>query len=231
MCPAVSPLKTHKSKPTKTPSTGRDAPDISPDLPRLAAAAELFRSPEIVVRDCMIENLTLEDFSTQSILFENCALHRLNLTRSKFGGLRLRDVRMVECDFANSEALTSKMLRVEFLNCRLTGFRATEAECQHVLISGGDAAFSQFRFGVFKTCEFISCNLSESDFHHSDLRGAILKGCDFKNAEMAGAKLEGADFRGSRVEGLVANPENFKGAIVDPAQAMVFAELMGLKIR
>jgi hypothetical protein len=175
MCPAVSPLKTHKSKPTKIPSTGRDAPDISPDLPRLAAAAELFRSPEIVVRDCMIENLTLEDFSTQSILFENCALHRLNLTRSKFGGLRLRDVRMVECDFANSEALTSKMLRVEFLNCRLTGFRATEAECQHVLISGGDAAFSQFRFGVFKTCEFISCNLSESDFHHSDLRGAILR--------------------------------------------------------
>jgi len=138
---------------------------------------------------------------------------------------------MVECDFANAAATAPKMLRVEFLNCRLTGFRAPEAECQHVLVSSGDAAFSQFRFGVFKTSEFILCNLSESDFHSCDLRGAILKGCDFKNAEMTGAQLEEADFRGSRVEGLMANAEDLRGAIVDPAQAMIFAELMGLKIR
>ena len=48
---------------------------------------------------------------------------------------------------------------------------------------------------------------------------------------MTGAKLEAADFRGSNVEGLVTNAEDLKGAIVDPAQAMIFAELMGLKIR
>jgi hypothetical protein len=48
---------------------------------------------------------------------------------------------------------------------------------------------------------------------------------------MTGARLEAADFRGSQVEGLVANAEDLRGAIVDPAQAMVFAELMGLKIR
>jgi uncharacterized protein YjbI with pentapeptide repeats len=196
----------------------------------VAAAAELFRGPEIVVRDCTIETFTLENLSTQSILFENCVLRHVSFTKSKLGGLRLKDVRMVECDFANAEAIASKMLRAEFLNCRLTGFRAPEAECQHVLISEGDAAFSQFRFSVFKTSEFISCNLSESDFHNSDLRGTILKGCDFKNADLTRAKLESADFRGSRVEGLVATPEDLRGAIVDPAQAMVFAELMGLKI-
>lgn len=184
-----------------------------------------------MVRDCTIENLNLNELSTQSILFENCVLHRVSFTRSKLGGLRLKDVRMVECDFANAAAAAPKILRVEFLNCRLTGLRATEAKCQHVLISEGDAAFSQFRFGVFKTSEFNSCNFSEADFHNSDLRGAILKGCNFENAEMTGAKLEAADFRGSRVEGLVANAEDLRGAIVDPAQAMVFAELMGLKIR
>jgi hypothetical protein len=33
------------------------------------------------------------------------------------------------------------------------------------------------------------------------------------------------------VEGLVATAMDLKGAIVDPAQAMIFAEIMGLKIR
>ncbi|MGZ4860770.1 MAG: pentapeptide repeat-containing protein, partial [Candidatus Angelobacter sp.] len=57
------------------------------------------------------------------------------------------------------------------------------------------------------------------------------KGCQFKNVDMTEAKLEGADFRGSSVEGLVANAADLKGAIVDPAQAISFAEVMGLKIR
>ena len=59
----------------------------------------------------------------------------------------------------------------------------------------------------------------------------MLKSCEFKNADMTEAKLEGADFRGSRVEGLMALAADLKGAIVDPAQAMIFAELLGLKIR
>jgi uncharacterized protein YjbI with pentapeptide repeats len=64
-----------------------------------------------------------------------------------------------------------------------------------------------------------------------DLRGALLKSCEFKNADMTGAQLEGVDFRGSRVEGLMALATDLKGAIVDRAQEMVFAELLGLKIR
>ena len=48
---------------------------------------------------------------------------------------------------------------------------------------------------------------------------------------MTGAKLEGADLRGSRVEGLMVFATDLKGAIVDPTQAMIFAELLGLKIR
>jgi fluoroquinolone resistance protein len=90
------------------------------------------------------------------------------------------------------------------------------------------ASFSQFRLGTFKTSEFNECNFA-ADCHGCDL--ALLKSCEFKNADMTGAQLEGADFRGSRVEGLMALATDLKGAIVDPAQAMVFAELLGLKIR
>jgi uncharacterized protein YjbI with pentapeptide repeats len=143
----------------------------------------------------------------------------------------LKDVRLVECDFANANAIGMKAQRVEFVNCRLTGLRAVESECQDFLISGGDAGFAEFLLGTFKRSEFNACNFGDADFHGCDLRAALLKGCEFKNADMTGAKLEGADFRGSRVEGLMALAADLKGAIVDPAQAMVFAELLGLRIR
>ncbi|MGZ4898798.1 MAG: pentapeptide repeat-containing protein [Candidatus Angelobacter sp.] len=131
----------------------------------------------------------------------------------------MKDVQ-VEGGFANAEATGLNAVRVEFLNCRLTGLRAVEAECQGLLIAEGGAGYCQFRFGIFKTSEFKACNFGEADFHGSDLRGALLKGCQFKNVDMTEAKLEGADFRGSSVEGLVANAADLKGAIVDPAQAI-----------
>lgn len=223
-------MRAHKSKSPKLP-VSRDAPDLSSNLVPLDSVAEIFNAPEVVVRDCIIENLILDNFSPKSIALEGCILKRVSFIRNRLLNFRLKDVRLVECDFANAEASGLKITRVEFLNCRLTGLRAVQAECQHLLISEGDASFSQFRFGVFKTSEFVACKFAEADFQSSDLRGAILKGCDLTKVEMNGARLEGGDFRGSRVEGLVASAEDLKGAIVDPAQAMIFAELMGLKIR
>ena len=223
-------MKARKNN-SKSRPAGRDVPDISPKLPAITNAEELFSGTEIVVRDCLIENLPFDGITPRSIFLENCILKRVSFTRSKLFGLKLKDVQLIECDFANAEATAPKILCTEFLNCRLTGFHMPEADCQHVLISEGDAAFSQFRFSIFKTTEFNACNFTEADLQSADLRGAILKGCNFTQAEMTGAKLDGADFRGSRVEGLTANAEDLKGAIVDPAQAMIFAELMGLKIR
>jgi uncharacterized protein YjbI with pentapeptide repeats len=215
---------------TKLPS-GRAAPEIPSDLAH-AIAAEVFRGDEIVVRDRILENFALNNNnSPKTFVFESCILNRMSFARSKLTDLRLRDVRLVECDFANAEATGMKVTRVEFLNCRLTGLRAVEAECQDLLIADGDAGYAQFRFGTFTTSEFKNCNFGEADFCNSDLHGAILKDCELKNVDMTGARLEGADFRGSRVEGLLATASDLKGAIVDPAQAMIFAEIMGLRIR
>jgi hypothetical protein len=47
---------------------------------------------------------------------------------------------------------------------------------------------------------------------------------------MSKAKLSGADLRGSRVDGLRLAAEDIAGAIVDPAQALTFAPLLGIKI-
>jgi len=220
----------HRSRKVNDPPA-RTAPEIPADIQQLTPTAEVLADAEISFRECLIENFSFKDRSYKSAVFEGCILKHLDFSRSSLRKLRLMDVRLIECDFANAEAIGLKAVRAEFINCRLTGLRAIESEWQDLLISEGDASFAQFRLGTFKTTEFNGGNFAETDFHGCDLRGALLKSCEFNNADMTGAKLEGADFRGSRVEGLMALAADLKGAIVDPTQAMVFAELLGLKIR
>ena len=47
---------------------------------------------------------------------------------------------------------------------------------------------------------------------------------------MSKVRLLNADLRGSMVEGLRMNAEDIRGAVVDPAQAMIFASLLGIRI-
>ena len=51
-----------------------------------------------------------------------------------------------------------------------------------------------------------------------------------RNVEMGKAKLYDADLRGSMVEGMQIGLEGLRGAVVDPAQAMSLALLMGIRI-
>jgi uncharacterized protein YjbI with pentapeptide repeats len=142
----------------------------------------------------------------------------------------LRDTRLVGCDLANLETRSLTLLRVEFVNCRMTGLRGGEVDAQDVLISEGDQKYAQLRFSKFKSAEFISCNFEEADLHGTDFSGARFRNCNLHHADMNKVRLGNADLRGSTVDGLQIQPEDVRGAVVDPSQAMFFATLLGLRI-
>ena len=68
------------------------------------------------------------------------------------------------------------------------------------------------------------------EFYGADLRGCIFRRCNLRNVEMSKEKLSGADLQGSRVDGLWLAAQDIAGTIVDPAQALSFAPLLGVKI-
>ena len=224
-------MKYRKSNTKEMFNAPRAEPEIPSDLPLLENAGKQFSERKIVISECRISDYDAAELCEKTLRIESCVLTRVSFSRGNLTGVKFKDVRLVECDFANANMVGMVALRVEFLNCRLTGFRANECDFQHTLISDGDASYSQFRLGRFKSAVYESCNLADADFHDADLRGTVIKNCILRNAEMSGAKLAEADLRGSQVEGLQARSDDLKGAIVDPAQAIVLAEIMGLKIR
>jgi uncharacterized protein YjbI with pentapeptide repeats len=208
----------------------RREPDLPSEMTTAANAAELFEPHDISINDRRLEDLGLEARARGTLRIETSLLERVSLANSNFGSIVWRDVRLVSCDLANLETRALNLVRVEFINCRMIGLRAGEADCQDVLISEGDQRYSQFRFSRFKSAEFDSCNFGEADFLGTDLSGSIFRKCNLQNAEMSKVKLFNADLRGSLVEGLQLNAEDIRGAIVDPTQAMIFAPLLGIRI-
>lgn len=165
-----------------------------------------------------------------SLRIEASLLERVCLADCRFGTLAMKDVRLVNCDLANMEVRGWNLTRVEFVDCRMTGFSGGETEALDVLVQEGDLRYSRFRDSRFKAAEFDRCNFEDADFQGTDLSGSIFRGCNLRNVEMGRARLSDADLRGSAVEGLHIALEGLRGAVVDPSQAMQFALLLGIRI-
>jgi len=219
-----------RSVPPKKFVFSRRRPEIAEDLPTPADPAPLFPPHDINLSGPRLESYDHSGATHGTLHIEGAELTRVNLSQTKFGSITLKDVRLSNCDLANLATRGLNLTRVEFHHCRLTGLSAGQADCQQVLFAEGDLRYAQFRLSRFQSAEFDSCNLEEADFQGTDLTGAIFRRCNLHNAEMNRVKLAKADLRGSNVDGLNVFPEGLRGATVDPAQAMVFALLLGIRI-
>lgn len=208
----------------------RRAPEWNEELVEAADGASLLEPHDVRLAGVRFSGVDASGGTHGVLRMESCVLERVNLSRCAFGSITMKDVRLVGCDLANLSTRGLNLTRVEFVNCRMTGLSAGEADLQHVLIFEGDQRYAQFRQSRFQSVELESCNWEEADFQGTDLTGTIFRRCNLRNVEMNRARLANADLRGSVVEGLHVSPEGLRGATVDPAQAMVFALLLGIRI-
>lgn len=210
----------------------RDRPDLPGRLESSVEADELLADGESIrIEGKQIGNLDRNGLRAGTFFMEGSVLDHVQLAGGEFGSAVWKDVRLVGCDLANMRARRMVLVRVEFIDCRLTGFRGNGVDWKDVLLQNGDGRYAQFEGGTLQSCEFDGCNLQEADFQNADLSGSVLRSCDLARTDFRGGKLRNTDFRGSAVEDMIAGMGDLRGAIVDPAQAMILARLMGLQIR
>jgi len=209
----------------------RDLPDLPAELQCPDAAADLFADSEVVIAEQRLQDVDRRDLTVSTFQVEGSVLERVQLAGGRFGSVVLKDARLVGCDLANVLAHRINLVRVELIDCRLTGFRATTLDWRDVLVQNGNLGYSQLQRGLFRSCEFDGCNLQEADLQEADLTGSMVRKCNLARADLRGAKLQNTDLRGSDVEELLVGMEDLQGAVVDAEQAVKFARLLGLQIR
>jgi uncharacterized protein YjbI with pentapeptide repeats len=205
----------------------RRDPEIPTDL---TSATGFTGERDIAVADQWIKGAEIKHRADGTMRVEASVLERVNMAESSYVSIVLKDVRLIGCELANLRTRELVLIRVEFIDCRMTGLSGGEVNAQDLLIREGDQRYCQIRSSRFKAAEFDECNFEESDFRETDFTGAVFRRCNLRNVEMGKAKLYDADLRGSIVEGMQIGVEGLRGAVVDPAQAMTFALLMGIRI-
>ncbi len=181
-------MKSSKGK--KPAAFHRDRPDLPDQLEATGNPEELSGGGETVaIEEKRLQDLERTDLKIGTFRIEGSLLERVQLAGGQFGSAVWKDVRLVGCDLANIRAHRIVLLRVELIDCRLTGFRAAALDWQDVLIRNGDARYAQLQGGKFRTCEFDGCNWQEADLQEADLTGSIFRSCN----------LAGADFHRSEI--------------------------------
>ncbi len=220
-------------KPVTKKSQGfkRDRPDLPSELEPARPDIPLFTDhAEIAIMESRIQDLSRPDLRAGNFRLDSCVLERVQIAGAQFGAALWKDVRLVECDLANVRVHRMSLVRAEFIDCRLTGFSVTASDWQDVLLQNSDVRYAHFQAAKFRNCEFDGCNWEEASLQHADLSGCVLRSCALARADFRGARLQNTDFRTSEIEGLEVGANDVRGAIVDPAQAMILARLLGLHI-
>ncbi len=194
-------------------------------------ATGLFDDGEVDLNELLVRGVRIsESASFRSMRLEASILQTVGMPGVSVRSALWKDVRFAECDLANVQVRALSAVRVEFIGCRMTGLRAGDSEFQDVLFSGGDQRYSQFRMSKFKNCEFDACDFEDADFYAADLSGCVFRRCNLRNVELSRSKLVGTDVRGSNIDGLRVTVEDVAGLVVDTAQALGLAPLMGIRI-
>jgi uncharacterized protein YjbI with pentapeptide repeats len=183
------------------------------------------------IEECLIQEIDLSGRSIPSLIAWNSVLDHVSFASSRIAKFRLRDVRLVKCDLSNAVLHGFEAVRVEFVDCRMTGMRAVECHWEDILVENCDLRYAQFSNGRFRSSEFKSCNLGDADLRGANLEGAIFANTMLCRADLSKAGLRGTDLRGAEIEGVTVRPEDLRGTIVNVAQAMDLARLLGLIIR
>jgi uncharacterized protein YjbI with pentapeptide repeats len=216
----------------RKPSTKREFQRDPADLPRepeesdgTGLAGPEIEIEEVLVRGVRVAQSAVRNFRAEAVLFQTVAMPGICIRQAQW-----KDLRFEDCDLSNLEVRLLTAVRVELVGCRMTGMRAGESDFQDLLVSAGDQRYAQFRMSKFKNCEFDGCDFEDADFYGADLSGCVFRKCNLRNAEMSRSKLVGTDLRGSNIDGLRVTVEDVAGAIVDAAQALALAPLLGIRI-
>jgi uncharacterized protein YjbI with pentapeptide repeats len=217
----------------KDPSAPRVEPQLAADLAAPADPRSLFsfsNGATITLDALHLRSGNARGVKASSFAATGSVLELTEFAGAEFEAIVLKDVRLVNCDLAHLKAQRMVLERVEFIDCRLMGLSVESLNARDVLIQNSDVRYASLQGACLRNCEFEGSKWQESDLRSADLSGTVIRNCDLERADLNGATLRDTDFRTSKLEGMQVGVNDLRGAIVEPGQAMILAQVLGVRI-
>jgi hypothetical protein len=125
----------------------------------------------------------------------------------------LNEIRLLDCDFLNSNFSDMTIHNIDLRNSYLLGSCFQKASVFGSNFS--DTVFSHSEHKtIFNNAVITSCNFTRSLLQEVNFEGAIIRSSDFKHANLRAANLKNANLFGSDFLGATLTGANLKGAVL-----------------
>ena len=205
-------------------------PQIPKSLERLDIANNPIKDEDFFTMGIISESY-VDGQRAEKVIFENIVFENVVFTDSYFENIELTDVKFINCDLSNIDLRGAIIHRTEFIDCKIIGASFIDGTFRNVLFSNCNLNYSLFGFSDLKQVGFSQCLLNSADFQNSKFLNVRLRENIMKQIQLSGVELRDIDFSTCDIEGIGARIEDLSGAIIANTQAIVFAGLLGLKIR
>jgi uncharacterized protein YjbI with pentapeptide repeats len=166
-------------------------------------------------------DVDLTDASGHGAVFKECTFREC-----RFGGSSHVDAAFLNCTFT-----ACRLFDAKFTGCKLVGSMFDRCTYDLLVCTGGDWSFVGLPGADLRKASFSDVRMREADLTGARCEGARFWRVDLAGAWLHGAKLGGADLRGSDLSSLDPEGVELRGAVIDPDQAMVIAQALGLDVR
>jgi uncharacterized protein YjbI with pentapeptide repeats len=184
---------------------------LDPDLPeQLASAVDLSVLVDAEFDGLMIEGVDWSGQSAQGLQLSESKLSGVDLGGAFLTRGRLRDVVVMEGDWANVMADEAVLRRVRFEGVRLTGANFSASTMENVTFSGCRLDLASFRFANIDSVLFHRCRMEGSDLYDAQITSATFVDCDLTEVGLTGATFDRSEMRGCDLSG-ARNPEQLRG--------------------
>jgi uncharacterized protein YjbI with pentapeptide repeats len=184
------------------------------------------------------EDWACDDISGQE--HARVAFHHVDLTEVVDQGASFTECVFSDCRFNASVHTDAAFVNCAFTNCSF--FDATFTGCKLVgsmfdrctfgllKVTGGDWSFVGLPGADLSKSRIVGVRMRECDLTAAKLAGATLQHSDLSGALLHATDLTRADLRGSDLSTLDPLAASLRQAVIDPDQAAVLAEALGLTV-
>jgi uncharacterized protein YjbI with pentapeptide repeats len=195
----------------RRPGTREPAPPDLPDTLRQVDDVDL--ADEAYLSGLLVSGADLAGRPVDLAEIERCRFAGGSLSGATLSQATLVDCHAGRADWANLHAERSRMRRVEFTGCRLTGMQWTDGVLRDVAFRDCRLDLAGFRFSTLTDVAFTGCVLSRADLTRATLAGVTFDGCDLTGAQFSQVKVESARFARCDLDG-AGGIADLRGAVV-----------------
>ena len=188
---------------------------------------------------CRFLDCQFASAEARQVRFDHCEFYdKERETATNFKFARLHECHFHRCDLSLNDLSRSSLYLSEFHDCQLTGVNLVSATCcqaigDKVELSAAkfldcNMAYADLTGSRMPEADFSGCRMSHVQLDGADLTAAILTDCELHQIQADRVILKDADLRGATISGLDIRRIDVEGVRIDPAQAVLLLEAVGM---